>query len=58
MEQAHKGVTIAKEVNSYNQYNMRNYRADNKKLKVELPGEKMAQFFELSPEKREALDKK
>ena len=53
MEQAHKGVDIAKEVNSYNQYNMRNYRADNKKLKVEMPGEKMAQFFELSPEKRE-----
>ena len=58
MEQCAKGVVAAKEVGSYNVYNMRNYRADNKKLTVEMPGEKMAKFFELPPEKREKLDKK
>ena len=58
MDQCKKGVEIARELGTYNVYNMRNYRADNKKLTVELPGEKMAGLFELPPEKREEADKK
>lgn len=41
-----------------NQYNLRNYRLENKKLAVGLPGEQKAKFYKLSFEEREAIDNK
>ena len=39
-----------------NQYNLQNYRLDNKKLPVGLPGEKKAQFYSKNFEDREKED--
>lgn len=41
-----------------NQYDLKNYRLDNKKLPVGLPGEKKAKFYEKSFEEREKIDQK
>ena len=56
MDHCRKGLKVGKEVKSHDQYNLYNYRQDNKKLMVELPGEKMRLFFEQSPEKQEQID--
>ena len=37
--QAKETLTKAKEINMENHYNLRNYRLDNKKLRIGLPGE-------------------
>lgn len=41
-----------------NHYNLKNYRLENKKLPVGLPGEKKAKFYEKSFVEREAIDNK
>ena len=41
-----------------NHYNLRNYRLDNKKLKVGLPGEQQAIFYGKTYEEREKIDNK
>lgn len=41
-----------------NQYNLKNYRIDNKKLPVALPGEKKAIFYSKTFEEREKIDVK
>lgn len=39
-----------------NHYNLKNYRLENKKLGVAMPGEKKAKFYEKSFEERETID--
>jgi len=41
-----------------NQYDLSNYRLENKKLPIGLPGEKKARFYQLSFEEREKIDNK
>jgi len=41
-----------------NHYNLKNYRLDNKKLPVGLPGELKAKFYEKQFEEREKIDNK
>ena len=41
-----------------NHYNLKNYRLDNKKLPIGLPGEQKAIFYDKSFEEREKIDNK
>ena len=56
--QAKETLNKAKEINMENHYNLRNYRLDNKKLKIGLPGEEKAIFYEKNFEEREKIDNK
>ena len=56
--QAKETLNKAKEIKMENHYNLRNYRLDNKKLRVGLPGEQKAIFYEKSFAEREKEDNK
>ena len=45
MSNAKNTLAKVKETVSYNQYDLKNYRMDNKKLKHAMPGEKLQQYF-------------
>ena len=51
-------MNAGKDIQMENHYNLKNYRLDNKKLPVGLPGEQKALFYEKSFEEREAIDNK
>lgn len=53
---AHASLNAGREIQKENHYNLRNYRLDNKKLPVGLPGEQRAMFYEKSFEEREKID--
>lgn len=47
MRHAAESLSKAKEVQMENHYSIKNYRLDNPKLPVGLPGEQKALFYEL-----------
>ena len=55
---AHLGLKVGNEIKMENHYDLRNYRLNNKKLAVGLPGEQKAKFYEKSFEEREKIDQK
>ena len=52
------GLKQGIEIKMENQYDLRNYRLDNRKLPVGLPGEKKAKFYEKPYEEREKIEQK
>ena len=56
MRKAHESLQKGKEIQMENCYNLKNYRLENKKFPVGLPGEKKAIFFEKPFEDREKRD--
>ena len=58
MRKAHESLQKGKEIQMENCYNLKNYRLDNKKFPVGLPGEKKSIFYEKSFEEREKQDNK
>ena len=55
---AHQSLNAGKDIQAENHYNLKNYRLDNKKLPVGLPGEQKAIFYSKTFEEREQIDNK
>ena len=56
MRKAHESLLKGKEIQMENCYNLKNYRLENKKFPVGLPGEKKAMFYEKTFDEREKRD--